>query len=86
MKTLIDEAQERYAKEDMDQALKMDLMKAQIVLLTRLSRVLLQVNATYSYVFCMNIYIRICFSNCRCMCYLKIESYHICTYLIVLGG
>lgn len=31
-------------------------------------------------------WIRICCSNCRCLCYLKIESYHICTYLIVLGG
>ena len=40
---MIDEAQERYAKEELDQAVKMDLMQAQIVLLTRLSRVLLQV-------------------------------------------
>ncbi len=43
LKALIDEAQERYAKEELDQAVKMDLMQAQIVLLTRLSRVLLQV-------------------------------------------
>ena len=43
LKSLIDEAQERYAKEQLDQAVKMDLMQAQIVLLTRLSRVLLQV-------------------------------------------
>ena len=43
LKALIDEAQERYVKEELDQAVKMDLMQAQIVLLTRLSRVLLQV-------------------------------------------
>ena len=63
LKALIDEAQERYAKEELDQAVKMDLMQAQIVLLTRLSRVLLQVYFLGAGIISF-VYIHIIYSAC----------------------